>query len=59
MIPLLKIKCKKNQYRQDGTCAYLGWKTSFGWITKEICLKQKCIYYDGISKECTAAKEQS
>jgi len=41
MIPPPKIKCKKQQYNKDGTCAYLGWKI------KEKCLKQNCIYYEG------------
>jgi hypothetical protein len=43
MIPPLKIKCKKQQYNKDGTCAYL--KEINGKVY--LCFKQNCIYYDG------------
>lgn len=39
MIPPLKIKCKKQQYRKDGTCAL--------FEAKHECLTYNCIYYDG------------
>lgn len=46
MIPPLKIKCTKKQYRQDGTCGYM--EEAFDDFNQ--CLKHNCIYYDGEQK---------
>lgn len=54
MIPPLKIKCKKQQYRPDGTCALFLYKTRLilGELAiKHECLKQNCIYYEGENNE--------
>jgi len=44
MMPNLKIKCKKGQYRSDGTCAYIK------LFEKNFCLRQNCVYYEGENK---------
>jgi len=48
MIPLPKIKCKRQAYRSDGACAYLD--ESMMWVPK-LCLKQNCIFYEGENNE--------